>query len=183
MPHPELFQNQPHAAGIGGQADSDLELVPTLSGPQPRDPCCCVAESWSWGSGCPSVLSGTTGVVLLGADQNSCLGLLGLSLGYFHPQQRGGNSSGPRKRRARGRVNQELTPPCALPKPGFSGNLGSLNDRDGGARLGFQWGPSWDWCNSCWREVPVSGQRGEAFRPQPLLTGSASFYKWERRRF
>lgn len=108
-PYPELFQNHPHAAGVRGQAGSDLELVPTLSRPQPRDPCSCVAESWSWGSGCPSVLSGMTGVVLLGADQNSCLGLLGLSLGYFHPQQRGGNSSGPRNGRARGRVNRELT--------------------------------------------------------------------------
>lgn len=109
----------PHTAGVEGKANSDLELVPTRSGPQcPHSSlrtllalptAACFAESWSWGSRCPSVLSGMTGVVLLGADQNSCLGLLGLSLSYFHPQQRGGNSSGPWKGRERGRVNQGLT--------------------------------------------------------------------------
>lgn len=45
--------------------------------------------------------------VLLGAVQNSCLGLLGLSLSYFHLEQRGGNSSEPRRREI-GRVNQGL---------------------------------------------------------------------------
>lgn len=31
----------------------------------------------------------------LGADENSCLVLQGLSPSYFHPQHRGRNSSGP----------------------------------------------------------------------------------------
>lgn len=42
--------------------------------PASSDHCCHLAESWSWGSGCPSILSGMTGAVLLGAYQNSCLG-------------------------------------------------------------------------------------------------------------
>lgn len=81
--------------------------------------------------------------MLFGAGQNSCLGLLGLSLSYFHPQQRGGNSLGlgvggegkgyppflvPAP------VEDPPAPPCALPKPNLSGNVGLLGWQ------GSQWG-------------------------------------------
>lgn len=84
---PSPFTRRGGEQAGGAPPAQGLSLLCFPEAPAGSDRCCCLAESWSWGSGCPSVLAGMAGAVLLGADQNSYLSLLGPSLSYFHPQQ------------------------------------------------------------------------------------------------